>query len=159
MLGTILIVIVQNSMILLGIPTFWQGFAVGLLIIIGTGVSALQVSRAGARRPAFPCRFAGAEGPEPCRRSTRGATSSAASRGLRRGAAMTSAAGAALFFEATLPGLAGGLPLPGRAWRSPPASAKLIRANRAGRQRMSSTNNVRRSRVSNLSAAAGASPR
>jgi simple sugar transport system permease protein len=52
MLGTILIVIVQNSMILLGIPTFWQGFAVGLLIIIGTGVSALQVSRAGARRAA-----------------------------------------------------------------------------------------------------------
>ncbi len=52
MLGTILIVIVQNSMILLGIPTFWQGFAVGLLIIIGTGVSALQVSRAGARRVA-----------------------------------------------------------------------------------------------------------
>ena len=50
MLGTILIVIVQNSMILLGIPTFWQGFAVGLLIIIGTGVSALQVSRAGALR-------------------------------------------------------------------------------------------------------------
>ena len=52
MLGTILIVIVQNSMILLGVPTFWQGFAVGLLIIIGTGVSALQVSRAGARRAA-----------------------------------------------------------------------------------------------------------
>jgi simple sugar transport system permease protein len=50
MLGTILIVIVQNSMILLGVPTFWQGFAVGLLIIIGTGVSAMQVSRAGARR-------------------------------------------------------------------------------------------------------------
>ena len=46
MLGTILIVIVQNSMILLGIPTFWQGFAVGLLIIIGTGVSAWQVFRA-----------------------------------------------------------------------------------------------------------------
>ena len=52
MLGTILIVIVQNSMILLGVPTFWQGFAVGLLIIIGTGVSALQVSRFGARRAA-----------------------------------------------------------------------------------------------------------
>ena len=52
MLGTVLIVIVQNSMILLGIPTFWQGFAVGLLIIIGTGVSAMQVSRAGTRRDA-----------------------------------------------------------------------------------------------------------
>ena len=46
MLGTLLIVIVQNSMILMGIPTFWQGFALGLLIIVGTGVSALQVVRA-----------------------------------------------------------------------------------------------------------------
>lgn len=45
MLGTALIVIVQNSMILTGIPTFWQGFALGLLIIIGTGVSAVQVAR------------------------------------------------------------------------------------------------------------------
>ena len=44
-LGTLLIVIVQNSMILTGIPTFWQGFALGLLIIIGTGVSAVQVAR------------------------------------------------------------------------------------------------------------------
>ena len=45
MLGTILIVMVQNSLILMGIPTFWQGFSVGTLIIIGTGVSAYQVTR------------------------------------------------------------------------------------------------------------------
>ncbi len=45
MLGTLLIVIVQNSLLLLGIDTFWQGFVLGLLIIIGTGISALQVSR------------------------------------------------------------------------------------------------------------------
>ena len=45
MLGTILIVTVQNSLILMGIPTFWQGFSVGMLIIIGTGVSAYQVMR------------------------------------------------------------------------------------------------------------------
>ncbi len=32
-------------MILMGIETFWQGFALGLLIIVGTGVSALQVMR------------------------------------------------------------------------------------------------------------------
>lgn len=44
-LGTLLIVIVQNSMILTGVPTFWQGFALGLLIIIGTGVSAVQVAK------------------------------------------------------------------------------------------------------------------
>lgn len=49
MLGTALIVIVQNSMILLGIPTFWQDFSLGVLIIIGTGVSAWQVARAAAR--------------------------------------------------------------------------------------------------------------
>lgn len=46
MLGTILIVIVQNSLILLGVPTFWQGLFLGLLILVGTGVSAMQVARA-----------------------------------------------------------------------------------------------------------------
>ncbi|PID97788.1 MAG: sugar ABC transporter permease [Actinobacteria bacterium] len=49
MLGTALIVIVQNSMILMGISTFWQGFSLGLLIIIGTGVSAVQVARSRGR--------------------------------------------------------------------------------------------------------------
>lgn len=48
-LGTLLITIVQNSMILIGIPTFWQTFSLGLLIIVGTGVSALQVARSGSR--------------------------------------------------------------------------------------------------------------
>jgi len=46
MLGTILIVIVQNSLILMGIPTFWQGFFLGVLIILGVGISAMQVKRA-----------------------------------------------------------------------------------------------------------------
>jgi simple sugar transport system permease protein len=46
MLGTVLIVMVENSLILLGVPTFWQGFFLGMLIIIGTGVSAWQVTRA-----------------------------------------------------------------------------------------------------------------
>lgn len=45
MLGTLLIVVVQNSMILVGVPTFWQRFALGLLIIVGTGVSAVQLTR------------------------------------------------------------------------------------------------------------------
>lgn len=49
-LGTLLIVIVQNSMILTGIPTFWQGFALGLLIIVGTGISAVQVARSRRHR-------------------------------------------------------------------------------------------------------------
>ncbi len=45
MLGTGLIVIVQNSLILLGIPTFWQSFFLGVLIIVGTGVTALRVKK------------------------------------------------------------------------------------------------------------------
>jgi simple sugar transport system permease protein len=43
MLGTLLIVIVENSMILLGIPTSYKSVFTGALIIIGTGVSAYQV--------------------------------------------------------------------------------------------------------------------
>ena len=50
MLGTALIVIVQNSMILVGVPTFWQRFALGALILIGTGVSAVQLMRSSSRR-------------------------------------------------------------------------------------------------------------
>ncbi len=49
MLGTLLITTVQNSMILMGIPTFWQGFSLGLLIIVGTGISAIQLARSGNR--------------------------------------------------------------------------------------------------------------
>ncbi len=45
-LGTLLITMVQNSMILMGIPTFWQGFSLGALIILGTGVTALRTKRA-----------------------------------------------------------------------------------------------------------------
>ena len=50
MLGTALIVIVQNSMILVGVPTTWQRFALGALILIGTGVSAVQLMRSRSRR-------------------------------------------------------------------------------------------------------------
>jgi simple sugar transport system permease protein len=50
MLGTLLIVIVQNSMILVGVPTFWQGFALGVLILVGTGISAVQLTRARKRK-------------------------------------------------------------------------------------------------------------
>ncbi|TVR68773.1 MAG: ABC transporter permease [Spirochaetaceae bacterium] len=42
MMGSLLIVIVVNSMILLGIPTSWRSVFTGALIIIGTGVSARQ---------------------------------------------------------------------------------------------------------------------
>lgn len=46
MLGTLLIVLVENSMILIGVPTTWKDVFVGALIVIGTGVSAMQVIRA-----------------------------------------------------------------------------------------------------------------
>ncbi len=50
MLGTMLIVMVQNSMILMGIDTFWQRFALGFLVIVGTGISALQIARSRGRQ-------------------------------------------------------------------------------------------------------------
>jgi simple sugar transport system permease protein len=46
MLGTALIVVVENSMILIGIPTVWKDFFVGALIIVGTGISAMRVANA-----------------------------------------------------------------------------------------------------------------
>ena len=46
MLGTALIVVVENSMILIGIPTVWKDVFVGALIVVGTGLSAMQVTRA-----------------------------------------------------------------------------------------------------------------
>jgi len=51
MLGTALIVVVENSMILIGIPTVWKDFFVGALIVIGTGISAMQVTR--SKRPSI----------------------------------------------------------------------------------------------------------
>jgi simple sugar transport system permease protein len=50
MLGTLLIVIVENSLILLGVPTSWKSVFTGALIIIGTGVSAYQVIRMNSTR-------------------------------------------------------------------------------------------------------------
>lgn len=42
MLGVGLMTIMSNSLILLGIPTYWQRVFTGAIIIIGTGVSAYQ---------------------------------------------------------------------------------------------------------------------
>lgn len=41
-LGTALMTLVSNSLILLGVPTVWARVFTGLIIIIGTGVSAVQ---------------------------------------------------------------------------------------------------------------------
>jgi simple sugar transport system permease protein len=48
-LGVTLIVLVRNSLIVLGIPSTWQSFAIGVLILIGTGLPAWQAKRAAAR--------------------------------------------------------------------------------------------------------------
>jgi simple sugar transport system permease protein len=43
-LGVLLMVIINNSLILLEIPSYWQRVAVGLIIIVSTGVSAWKGS-------------------------------------------------------------------------------------------------------------------
>jgi len=42
MLGVALVTVMSNSLILIGIPTYWQKVFTGAIIIIGTGVSAYQ---------------------------------------------------------------------------------------------------------------------
>lgn len=49
LLGVALIVIVQNSLIVIGIPTTWQSVTIGALILLGTGVPAYRAKRAAAR--------------------------------------------------------------------------------------------------------------
>lgn len=44
-LGLFLITMIQSSLILIGVPSVWQTFVVGAMIVIGTGVSAYQVLR------------------------------------------------------------------------------------------------------------------
>jgi simple sugar transport system permease protein len=47
LLGVILVVIANNSLILIGVPTVWQRVVIGLIILVGTGVPAIQERRAG----------------------------------------------------------------------------------------------------------------
>jgi len=49
LLGVALIVLVQNSLIVVGIPSTWQSVAIGVLILLGTGLPAWQARRAAAR--------------------------------------------------------------------------------------------------------------
>ena len=42
-LGTLLLTIVANSLILIGVPIYWQKFIVGAIIIFGTAISVIQV--------------------------------------------------------------------------------------------------------------------
>ncbi len=49
MLGVALIVLVRNSLVVIGVPATWQSVAVGVLILIGTGLPAWQAKRSAAR--------------------------------------------------------------------------------------------------------------
>lgn len=48
-LGVILVVIANNSLILIGVPTVWQRVVIGAIILIGTGIPAVQARRARKR--------------------------------------------------------------------------------------------------------------
>jgi simple sugar transport system permease protein len=48
-LGVALIVLVSNSLIVLGIPNTFQSIVIGLLILLGTGLPAWQARRAQRR--------------------------------------------------------------------------------------------------------------
>lgn len=44
-LGVLLITLVSNNLIMLGIPNYWQTFAVGLIIVIGTSITSLRAKK------------------------------------------------------------------------------------------------------------------
>jgi simple sugar transport system permease protein len=48
-LGVALVVIMNNSLVLIGIPSTWQRVAIGIIILIGTGLPALQAKRKSRR--------------------------------------------------------------------------------------------------------------
>ncbi len=43
--GVALVTIMSNSLILIGVPSFWQRFVTGMIIIIGVGISSYQAKR------------------------------------------------------------------------------------------------------------------
>lgn len=49
LLGVSLITILNNSLILVGIPSIWQKVAIGLVIILGTGIPAYRSKKVGRR--------------------------------------------------------------------------------------------------------------
>ncbi len=44
-LGVALLSIVQNNLIILGVPTYWQTFVIGMLIIIGCTITSIKAKR------------------------------------------------------------------------------------------------------------------
>ena len=45
LLGVALVVIMNNSLVLIGVPSTWQRVVVGAIILIGTGLPAIQARR------------------------------------------------------------------------------------------------------------------
>lgn len=41
-LGVVLIGLIQNNLIMLGVPTYWQTFVVGAVIVVGTAITSLK---------------------------------------------------------------------------------------------------------------------
>jgi simple sugar transport system permease protein len=47
LLGVILVVIANSSLILIGVPTVWQRVVIGVIILVGTGIPAIRERQAG----------------------------------------------------------------------------------------------------------------
>jgi simple sugar transport system permease protein len=45
LLGVLLIAIVQNNLIMVGVPAHFQSFVVGLIIVLGTGITSIRAKR------------------------------------------------------------------------------------------------------------------
>lgn len=50
-LGVVLIAMVRNSLVRLGVPSFWHVFAVGVVVLVGVAVQALTTRNRGHRTP------------------------------------------------------------------------------------------------------------
>ncbi|QPZ38127.1 ABC transporter permease [Paramicrobacterium chengjingii] len=48
-LGVVLVQLINNSLLLMGVPTAWQRAAVGLLLVVGVGIQAISARRASRR--------------------------------------------------------------------------------------------------------------
>ncbi len=48
-LGVALVTIANNSLILIGVPAVWQRVVIGIIILVGTGIPAVQARRSGTR--------------------------------------------------------------------------------------------------------------
>lgn len=44
-LGVVLITLIQNNLIMLGVPTYWQTFVVGFVIVLGTSITSLKAKK------------------------------------------------------------------------------------------------------------------